>query len=369
MRRVCLVGGGHTHALALGPMAAALRGRAEITLVSPSRHTPYSGMVPGTIERVYGDREFLIDLESLARRHSVRWVPDEAVSLDTRRNVVGTRGGALLRFDVASLNLGGVTRPVGRLGADAVHVRPVGRFLDWLGWIDEYAGGEHSLCVVGGGAAGVEVACALQQRVRRRLGTLPPGFRIAILEAGERILPGYSAGFVARIARVLARKGVDVLVRHRADEYRDGSVVTAGGESVRADRVILATPVGAPGFLGDSGLALDGRGFVTVNRFLQSVSHPDVFACGDVCEVAGMGYPKAGVFAVRQARTLAGNLVAHLGQGRAMAEFPARPEYLSIISLGNRTAIASYGRRTWMGRWVWAWKNWLDRSFMRRLAA
>lgn len=368
MKRVLLVGGGHTHALALGTVADALRGKAEVTLVSPGRHTPYSGMVPGTIEGVYGEREFLIDLEDLARRRSVRWLRDEATGLDPVRNVVRTKGGELLRYDAVSLNLGGVARPVARLGGQAVHVKPIGRFLDWLGWADEYAGDEFSLCVVGGGAAGIEVACAVQQRIRRRLRRLPELFRIAILEAGERILPGYSAGFARRITRALRRKGIAIHERHEASEHKERRVLTTGGDSVPADRVILATPVGAPGFLRDSGLALGGKGFVTVNRYLQSVSHPNVFACGDVCEVAGMGYPKAGVFAVRQARTLERNLVAFLGDGD-LAEFPSRPDYLSIISLGNRVAIASYGRWTWKGRWVWAWKNWLDQSFMKRLAA
>ena len=48
-RDLVLVGGGHAHALALRMLAMRPLAGLRITLVSPSSHTPYSGMLPGLI--------------------------------------------------------------------------------------------------------------------------------------------------------------------------------------------------------------------------------------------------------------------------------------------------------------------------------
>ncbi len=367
MKRVCLVGGGHTHALALKGIAASLPHQAEITLISPFRFTPYSGMIPGTIETIYRKDEFLIDLERLARNLKVSWLEDEVVALDAKRNMLTLRSGKLLPFDTVSLNLGGEMSVVIPQGKDLMKVKPVNAFLEWLKWIDDYDGGSLDLCIVGGGAAGIEIACALRQRICRRIGNFPVDCRITLIEAGNGLLRGHSPRFVRRIHRALAYLGISVQVDSEVREHRDGSLHTSTNEEIRADKVILATPVKPPTLLKDTQLDIDEEGFISVNRFLQSISHPHVFACGDACNILGMSCPKAGVFAVRQAATLKRNIVAHVLQ-QPLREFPFQPRHLSIINLGNRRAAAAYGAWCFTGRWVWFWKNHLDRSFMNRLA-
>ena len=58
----------------------------------------------------------------------------------------------------------------------------------------------------------------------------------------------------------------------------------------------------AAGWLQHTGLALDSDGFIRVDACLQSVSHPLVFAAGDVHSSDSHPRPKAGVIAVRQVR-------------------------------------------------------------------
>jgi selenide,water dikinase len=101
-----------------------------------------------------------------------------------------------------------------------------------------------------------------------------------------------------------------------------------------------------------------------VNRSLQSVSHPRVFAAGDIAAYADPR-AKSGVYAVRASPALARNLRAYC-EGRPLRPWAAQIRALYLISTGDRRALAQWGRWSWSGRWVWHWKDRIDRRFMRR---
>jgi NADH dehydrogenase FAD-containing subunit len=116
-----------------------------------------------------------------------------------------------------------------------------------------------------------------------------------------------------------------------------------------------------------SGLALDDNGYIAVDHFYRSVSHAHVFAAGDVCDRGDVMLQRSGVQAVYAGPVLADNLIAALSAATPRPYNP-KPRSLYLLACGPRYAIASWGRWSAEGQWVWKWKDWIDRGFIERFS-
>ena len=134
-------------------------------------------------------------------------------------------------------------------------------------------------------------------------------------------------------------------------------LIGAGHAHAHAHAQVLRDWIGAP----LPGLDADRRS-VRLDRFLT----PQVYAVGD-CADSPEPLPKGGVHALRMRPVLSRNLRAALGVGTA-AEHHAQCWVLALLPTANGRAIASWGRWSASGRWVWRWEDHVDRRFRQRFA-
>ena len=363
-RRLLLLGGGHAHVHVLHDLARQPLVGAEVTLITPFGRQMYSGMVPGLVAGHYCAEQCAIALQPLAAAAGVHFIEGCAVSLDAAARRVTLADGRVAEYDVLSLDTGAVMDRSRVSGAreHGLFVRPIEHFVKQLEGLWELAARRVlDVVVIGGGAAGVELALALQYRLA---GRGEQRARVALVTGGGEPLQGYAPGVMRRAAQALARRRVTVF-RDNCAALEAGAVLLTRGARLACDAPLLATGAEAPAWLAGSGLTLDERGFVSTIATLQSASHPAVFAVGDVATRSDRTLAKSGVYAVRAGPALALNLRRHIGGGVLQAHQPPQ-RTLNLVSCGEKHAIVSWGNLAAQGRWAWWWKDRIDRRFVQR---
>ncbi|KEO90137.1 NADH dehydrogenase [Erythrobacter longus] len=358
-QHMMLVGGGHAHVAVLADWIANGLPAARATLLTPHRHLRYSGVVPGWIAGQYQREDGLVDLAALAKRAGVQFLLGRCTGIDPEARWVKTGGGQVLEYDVASFDTGGVGRAHNVLGKDKrlIDVRPIDRFVERL----ETAEKAGDIAVVGGGAAGVEIAFAM----RNRAGTKDA--KVTLIAGDDGLLPSFSAGVRRKVSRELAAQGIAVLNENA--RLSEGELVTTSGSCVPADIIVASLGSGAPDWPKAGGLATDSQGFIAVDQHQRSTSHPDVFAVGDVASRQDRHVAHSGVHAVMAGPHLARNLRDAV-QGREVGSvYRPRPVSLYLLSTGNGRAILSYGPLSAQGAWVAKLKHAIDKRWISQYAS
>ncbi len=371
LRDIVLIGGGHSHVGVLRRFGMYPLPGVRLTVICRDTHTPYSGMLPGYIAGHYSYDEVHIDLSRLARFAGARLFRDEALGLDRDAGKVLCRNRPPVPYDYLSINIGSTPQMSDVSGAaeHAVPVKPINGFNQrWqllLARVRKRPGATR-IAVIGGGAGGVELALAMQYRLRNELrasGRNPEELSFHLLTSDAVILPTHNASVRRAFEGVLAERGVILHCDAEVNRVSAARLQTAGGETVDADEIVWVTRAGGAPWLRETGLALDAEGFIQVTDTLQTVTDPKVFAAGDIASMVNHPREKAGVFAVRQGPPLAENLRRAV-EGRALLPYRPQSKWLALISTGDQYAVASRGAIGFRGAWVWRWKDWIDRRFM-----
>lgn len=363
MYRLILAGGGHAQ-LSVLALLAQQQPDIEVILITPSPMQIYSGMLPGWMAGHYRLDECRIDLRPLAQAAKVCLVEAQVVGMDAARRQVLLSDGRQLEYDGLSLDIGCETHStnLAAAGNRLLPVKPLEQFIARWQQVVHVAAVQdvYKLVIVGGGAAGVELAFAVQHAFATQQCSRAS---VTLVASAQGILPGHAVSVKTRARHLLQQRGIRVL-QGQAVGTADG-IMMSDGTVLSADCVLAATGAQPFAWLRNTGLTLDEHGYVLVDAEQRSVSHPNVFAAGDVAMRSDVSLPHSGVHAVFAGPVVAHNLLATL-EGKPLRRYRPRNKSLYLLATGPQHAIASWGRFSAQGNWVWRWKNWIDRRFMRK---
>ena len=420
--RLVLAGVGHANLEVLRRLSSRGLAGVDLTVISPGPLHLYSGMVPGYLRGTYRVEEIAVEVAPLVRGAGGRLLLGRAVGLDPGRRLVkvaeaadggaAEEGGAAEAAD-GGVGVGGGVREVPydlvafAVGSDAVGAaaasargggavlscKPIGRAIELRRRLELLAGEGQppaTVAVVGGGAAGVEIALAAAGRLGSsaagRLGaqaaggleTAAAGHHVFLLEAGPTLLADRSPRLRRRAEQVLKRRGVEVRIGSKVVEVSPPGEAAAppgravlrlsSGDEISCNLVVWVTAATGWPLFREAGLPLDDRGFLLVDDALRSVADPRVFAAGDCATLAASpGTAKAGVYAVREGPILARSLHAAVaGAGEQAPRYRPQRGFLVILNTGDGRALLSYKGFVSYSRWAFRLKDRIDRRFVAK---
>ena len=215
--------------------------------------------------------------------------------------------------------------------------------------------------VIGGGPTGVELAGTLAEIARH---TLADEFRhidsrmarVLLIEAGPRVLAGFTENLSKKARAQLERLGVEVHTGAPVTEIGDGHLVF-GGTRVAAQTVLWAAGVAASELGKQLGVPLDRAGRVHVTADLSVPGYPEIFVAGDLASLEQDGKPVPGVApaAKQMGACAAHNILARIAE-QTTVRFRYR-DWGALATIGRHSAVAQLPTLGFSG--IFAWWFWL----------
>ena len=366
-KKIVVAGGGHAHMMLLARIGDFLASGCEVTVVGPSEHHYYSGMGPGLLGGTYRPEEVRFATRLVTEKQGGTFVEAKVKAIDPENQVVSLDNGEQLPYDYLSCNLGSqvpqemVSGPLD----DIFLVKPIERLLEAQQRIVELGATRTvKIGIIGGGPSAVEIGGNIWQ-LGRSPGMLPVDITIF---AGRRLMPDHPEGVRRRAYRSLQERRIAILEGTRASSVQTGQITADDGTVHQFDLIFVAVGVKPSRVFADSGIACGADGGMTVNRYLQSVTHENIFGGGDCIDFADQPLDKVGVYAVRQNPILVDNLLASVTD-QPLKPFDPGGSYLLIFNLGNQTGILYKWSILFGGRLAFLIKDYIDRKFMRTFQA
>jgi NADH dehydrogenase len=182
--------------------------------------------------------------------------------------------------------------------------------------------------------------------------------RVVVVHPGEVILPELSESLGRYAEKRLALRGVEIRPKAKVTGYDGKEVILDDGTKIATRILIWTAGITPPPLLSRLPCAIQ-HGRVVANDYLQVPNWPGVWALGDCALVPdplnpGKFYPPTAQHAIRQAATLATNIVSSM-RGRSLQPFKFKIIGLLAV-IGRRHGVAEI--LGWQFSGIIAWCLW-----------
>lgn len=351
MKTVVLIGSGHAHLEVLKALTPEEIAKHQFILISPSRQTFYSGLIPRLITGDIEDRNLTINSANFAESKGVKFVQDEVQSVDQKSKAMTLKSGEKINFDLLSINVGGTPTLIPSDSPfNTVYLRPFDEFLPKWREIQRICSAciNPRFVVVGGGAAAVEVATTLRIRLNKNQAK---NSEVHLVSKGSRLCENYTSKISEQIKQSLLKSGIKIHLNLPVTQIHQKTINLNQHENLEFDFIFIVIPTQpSKTFLGkvDSKLRLS----------------PCIFAVGDGTEMADYpNLPRSGVIAVHQGRHLVHSIRNALNDLDPF-DFKVQHKQLNILIMGENTARLVWGSFSYEGMLPLRIKNWIDQRYM-----
>jgi len=371
---VVLLGIGHTNAHVLRMWRMKPIKDAQLICVSNHWKAAYSGMMPGVLAGQYETERMEIDLVRLCAASGARLIVDEVTGIDHERRSLVFRDRADIPFSVLSIGIGSIPSMSGVLceNDSLLPIKPMQTFLTRLetklsSLAEEVTDRPIRLSIIGAGVGGTEITFCLGERLKK---IFPQqSFELSLITSAEHVATGCIPAAIELVESELAARKIQAVTGRRVQTVGKSELTLSDGTKRDCDLAIWATSATAPPLLGQLGLETDERGFLHTRTDLGAIGQDDIFVVGDSGTIKETPTRKAGVYAVRQGPILWRN-IQELIRARKSSEakiqrYQPQTDFLTLLNLGDGTAIAQYKGRAFKGGWAWRLKDYIDSKFMR----
>lgn len=394
-KKLVLIGAGHSHLYVLKKLITSPLKDYNVFLITNHPFSTYSGMIPEAIVGQYSN--YALDVRPLAHLAGVTFIQAEAESINSVTQYIElSKSYPPLMYDMCSVNIGStVSIDIPRDNSPFIPTRPINNFIPTLEKTISKINlkDEINLTVVGSGIAGIELAFCTQERLKK---ICNKNLIINIIDKSPN--PFQTSQFTKILKKELQSLHIQLFTGYKPESIKNNTLFlkklnpclkkdtlkkaeqnsenkaqelqnTKGNNFINSDYLIMpfdiliwATGAAPPDLLLNSNIPKNKDGFASVNTFLQSTGHENLFFSGDCCHFE-RPLPKAGVYAVRQGPVLFENL-KRIATRKKLHPYKPQKDFLQLVNLGNGKAIAQKFGFAGKGPIFWKLKNCIDKKFI-----
>lgn len=365
MKKIVLVGAGHSHLEIIQALTLEQTSADEIILISPEENTYYSGAIPRFISGDLRIEQLTINSALYAQAKGVKFIQGSVVSADLNQKLLTLDSGQSINYDVLSLNVGGTPTKIQSKSSPyrTIYLKPFSAFMQNWKEVQKNCISCHSpnFVVIGGGAAAFETAIALKNRLVRFKSF---NGQVHIVSKGIRLCDSYSSEISAALLQSAQRLRISVHLAENITRIEDSFVKLKDGSQLKFDYIFIATQTEASSIRIVGNSVEFRNGFPVVDSYLQLAK--DAFGSGDGVVLKGHDrLPKSGVVAVHEGRHLYNSIMAAI-HNQKLEEFRVPRRLLNILITGDQRARAVWGEFSFEGQCIAKVKSWIDEGYVKK---